>query len=106
MGKIVASLARMDTTIPFDEVLPGATVRFILIDGKQYLALRDFVMVYCDQTNKSAWTTWERLDQKVKDELKKFILSFQFPGQGRSAEPVIEFPGDCLSFPRGFRNLR
>ena len=35
-------------TIPFDEIAPGATIRFAVIDGVQYLSIRDFIMHACE----------------------------------------------------------
>lgn len=38
-------------TIPLDELAPGATIRFTVIDGVQYLSIRDFIMHVCETSN-------------------------------------------------------
>ena len=38
-------------TIPLDEIAPGATIRFTVIDGVQYLSIRDFIMHMCNTSN-------------------------------------------------------
>ena len=34
-------------TIPLDEIVPGATVRVVVMDGVQYLSIRDLIMCVC-----------------------------------------------------------
>ena len=43
----------MDTEalIPFDEIVPGAKVRVAVINGKQYLSVRDLIMHLCNKDN-------------------------------------------------------
>jgi hypothetical protein len=38
-------------TIPLDEIAPGATIRYTVIDGVQYLSIRDFIMHACGTSN-------------------------------------------------------
>ena len=82
------------TIIPFDEIIPGATVRFTVINGEQYLSVRDLISVICGKTNKEASQTWIRdIDNEQKAELSSFCGNFQFPGRGQSEQPVIQFQG-------------
>jgi hypothetical protein len=87
------SVARLPATIPFDEIVPGATVRFCVIDGVQYLSIRDLIMCMCGKDNKRAWETWDNMSQIKKDEVSEFLGNFQFPGKGQSEQPVISFVG-------------
>ena len=59
--------------IPFDEIVPGATVRLVVIDDTQYLSIRDLIMHLCDKDNKQASQIWERMSRDVKDELSSFV---------------------------------
>jgi hypothetical protein len=82
------------TIIPFDEIISGATVRFTVIDGVQFLSVRDLIMVMCDKTNKDASQTWIRdINDEQKAEISSFRRNFQFPGRGQSEQPVIQFQG-------------
>lgn len=77
----------------FDELVPGATVRFTVIDGVQYMSVRDLIMALCRQNNKHASTTWANLADDKKSEVSKFLGNFRFPGPGQKDQPVITFPG-------------
>ena len=81
------------TIIPFDEIVPGATVRFTVIDGVQYLSVRDLIMVMCNKTNQEAARTLSRMAGSFQKELLPFWKNFQFPGRGQSEQPVIQFQG-------------
>ena len=80
-------------TIPFDEIVPGATAQLAMIDGLQYLSIRDVIMHFGNQTVKAANKTWERLSPDKKKEVETNCRHFQFPGQGKKPEPVITFQG-------------
>ena len=80
-------------TIPFDEIVPGATVRLAKIDGVQYLSVRDVIMHVCDKSAKTANKLWEILSDEKKREVTNDVRNFQFPGQGQSKQPVITFKG-------------
>jgi chromosome segregation ATPase len=82
-------------TIPFDELVPGATARLAVIEGLQYLSLRDVIMHLCGSSSKTASKRWERYSDDVKEEVATFCRHFQFPGQGNKPELVINFKG-CL----------
>jgi hypothetical protein len=79
--------------IDFDELTPGATVRFTVIDGIQYLSVRDLIMALCNQNNKHASTTWANLADERKSEISKFLRNLKFSGPGQKDQPVITFPG-------------
>lgn len=79
--------------IPFDDVIPGASVRFTFIDGVQYLSIRDIIMHMCDKDNNQSAELWRRMSDDKKAELVTHVKHFQFPGARQSAQPVITFPG-------------
>lgn len=81
------------STIPFDEIVPGATVRFTNMEGDQYLSVRDCLMHLCGKTAKRANEKWDRLSAEAKKEVAAFCGHFQFPGQGNKPEVVITFKG-------------
>jgi len=73
----------------FDELVSGASVRFTVIDGTQYLSVRDLIMVVCGKDGNHAMNTWRRLDFQNKFDLGEDIQSFQFPGRGQQIQPVM-----------------
>jgi hypothetical protein len=83
----------MENTIVLDEIAPGATIRFTVIDGVQYLSTRDFIMHICEKDNKYASDLWMDLSESKKSEVSKFLRTFKFPGKGQKNQPVITFPG-------------
>lgn len=87
------AVSKVPATLPFDEIVPGATVRFCVIDGVQYLSIRDMIMCVCGKDNKRAAEIWDRLSQDRKDEVSAFCGNFQFHGQGQLDQPVITFVG-------------
>ena len=89
----MSSLVSVPAVMPFDEIVSGATVRFTHINGIQYLSIRDLIMHMCGKDNNRAAQTWRELPENQKDEVKKFLSTFQFPGKGQSEQPVITFPG-------------
>ena len=89
----IAGNSDMHAVIPFDEIVPGATVRLVVMKGTQYLSIRDLIMYLCDKDNKQAAQIWERLSPDTKHEVSSFCRNFQFPGRGQSEQPVITFPG-------------
>ena len=38
---------QVEQRIPFDDIVPGAEVRVAVIDGVQYLSIRDVIMCVC-----------------------------------------------------------
>ena len=89
--KISAAMAA--AVIPFDEIVPGASVRFTCIDGKQYMSIRDIIMHMCGKDNHRAAEVWRNIPEINKNELAPDCNNFQFPGVGQSKQPVINFPG-------------
>ena len=80
-------------TIPLEEIAPGASIRFTVVDGVQYLSIRDFIMHLCDKNQNDTAKVWRNLSEEKKKEVKPFLLNFKFPGQGQQEQPVITFPG-------------
>jgi hypothetical protein len=79
--------------IPFDEIVPGSTVRVTTINGMQYLSIRDIIMCVCEKDNNQAGEIWRKLPETRKEELQGRVLNHQFPGKGQSEQPVITFQG-------------
>jgi hypothetical protein len=79
--------------IPFDDIVAGATVRVAVINGMQYLSVRDLIMHLCDKDMNQANEVWRRMPETHKDELKASCFNFKFPGRGAGEQPVITFPG-------------
>jgi hypothetical protein len=85
--------ATIPATIPFDEIVPGTTVRFCVIDGVQYLAIRDLISCVCGKDRHDAAQIWRRMSPERLSEVESFCSRFQFPGPGQSEQPVITFVG-------------
>jgi len=81
------------TAMQFDELVPGAAVRFTVVDGAQYLSVRDFIMVVCSQNNKRASATWINLSEDKKNEVSQFLRNWKFSGPREKEQPVITFDG-------------
>jgi hypothetical protein len=98
----------MENTIALlNEIASGATIRFTVIDGVQYLSTVDFIMHICDTTNDYAGQIWRNLSESTKNEIydfaqkdiasriggdKKPFVLYQFPGRGQRNQLVITFP--------------
>jgi hypothetical protein len=80
-------------TIKLDEIAPGATIRFTVIDGVQYLSIRDFIKHMCDMHGNHAAEIWRRLNEDKRNELNSCCVLFKFPGRGQQDQTVITFPG-------------
>ncbi len=87
------AVSKVPAVIPFDEIVPGATVRFCVIQGAQYLSVRDMIMCVCGKNQNDAGEVWRKLSDDKKSEVQDFVLNFQFPGKGQSEQPVITFVG-------------
>jgi len=83
----------MTAMISFGEIVPGATVRFIVIEGKEYLSIRDLIILICGKKNNEAGEVWRKLSAETKLELKEYIVKHQFEGRGNSKQPVITCKG-------------
>lgn len=77
----------------FDELVPGAAVRFTVIDGVQYLSIRDFIMAVCNKDGNHASDMWRCFSPEYKNELTQFLGNFKFPGRGQQNQSVITFDG-------------
>ena len=93
MSAIVSRDSEVLKSIPFDDIVAGATVRFAEIDGVQYLSIRDIIMHVCEKDGNQACAVWRTLAESKKNELKQFMSVYQFPGPRQSEQPVITFPG-------------
>lgn len=80
-------------TIPLDEIIPGALIRFTVIDGVQYMSIRDLIMFVCDASVDYAGQIWRNIPNARKSEVHDYLSNFQFPGRGQVDQPVITFPG-------------
>ena len=83
--------ATMTSSIPFDEIAPGASVRYALVEGVQHFSVRDLIMAVCKKDNNQAAELWRRSD--VRTELEPHCASFKFPGRGQTEQPVIQVQG-------------
>ena len=86
------------SSIPFDEIVPGATVRLTVINGNRYLSVRDIIMHVCGKGNKQASQIWDRMSEDNKEELSsscsnKELAVYKFPGRGQQYQPVITLAG-------------
>ncbi len=83
----------MSCVIPFGELVPDANVRFVRIDGKYYMSIRDLIMVFCETNNDYAAQIWRKMDQDRKNEVRAFISNHKFSGSGQKIQDVITLPG-------------
>ena len=107
------------SSIPFDEIATGATVRLTVINGIQYLSIRDIIMHICGKPANEASEVWRRMPDSQKDELQvscvrskmvnyageswrnldrkeelnKELAVYKFPGRGQQYQPVITLAG-------------
>ena len=68
-------------------------MRLTLIDGTQYLSIRDIIMHVCDKDSHDAAQIWRRMSDDKVSELGTNCSHFKFPGRGQQEQPVITFPG-------------
>ena len=86
-------MTEVGESIPFDELHPNSSVRFTVIDGTQYLSVRDIIMVMCRKNGNRAMEVWARLPDIFKQEVTALCGNFQFKGTGQKEQPVIQFQG-------------
>jgi len=77
----------------FSDLVSGATVRFTVQDGTQYLSIRDLIMVVCEKDANQAGEVWRIMPESRKTEIQDSVLNHKFPGSGQKMQPVITFPG-------------
>lgn len=87
------AVSKVPAVIPFDEIVPGATVRFCVKDSVQYLSIRDMIMCVCGKDQHDAARTWREMNPGRVSEVGQYLSNFQFPGKGQSEQPVITFVG-------------
>jgi hypothetical protein len=87
------AVSKVPAVIPFDEIVPGATVRFCVKDGVQFLSICDLIMCWCGQDQHNATQIWRQIDPERVSKIGKYLSNFQFPGKDQSEEPVITFVG-------------
>ena len=80
-------------TISFNELADGAFVRVAHIGAKNYLSIRDIIMVVCEKDNNRASEVWRLLNEDYKANLQVHCTSYKFQGRGQSSQPVITFDG-------------
>ena len=80
MSAVVSRDSELVKSIPFDDIVAGATVRFAEIDGVQYLSIRDIVMHVCNKDSNHAADWWRTLAEEKKNELTQFLGFFRSPG--------------------------
>jgi len=69
--------------ISFDEVVSGGTVRVVVIDGDQYLSVKDVVKLGGGHV----------VPRQAIDEISFLVKTWKFPGSDDSEEEVILFQG-------------
>lgn len=79
--------------IPFDDIAQNSSVRVAMVDGVQYLSIRDIIMVMCDKNGNHANEIWRRVPENFKEEVNAFCVNLRFKGPGQKAQPVIQFQG-------------
>ena len=79
--------------IPMDDIQVGASAKVCMLNGVEYMSIRDLIMSQCEKTNKRASETWATFSPEAKRELSGFCGKFQFPGRGQREEDVINFQG-------------
>ena len=91
----MSSRSKHSTSIVFDDIILGSTVRATVIDGGVYLAVRDLIMVVNEQSLCQAGNTWRSLVDFFKEEILLKWTDGSFKGRdgGKTAEPVISLRG-------------
>ena len=78
-------------SISFDQIIPGAQVRYVIINSQPYFSIRDSIMVTSRKDPQQAIDTWSNF--KCKAELSEYIERYQFPGPGNRKVDVINLCG-------------
>lgn len=88
-----AGASDLNMSIPFDEIVAGATVRVAIIRDMQYLSVRDLIMHLCGKNNDEAGLVWRRMSLEKKEKLSRDLAVYQFPGRGQQYQPMITLSG-------------
>jgi len=84
----------MTCVIPFSELLPNASVRFVKIDGTYFISIRDLIMAYCDVLSHYACKIWRtRLSYECKEAVRPFCSQWKFHGCNEKIQDVITLQG-------------
>ena len=83
----------VQTVIPVDEIVPGASVRMCVLNDLQHLSIRDVIMYFGGKKAPAATRTWERLTDSRKQEVATECSTYKFPGPGQVEQSVITFKG-------------
>ena len=83
--------------IPFDEIKPGTYVRYAEKNGRQYVAVRDLIMVANDVSSVTAGIMWRNVFDMFRDDITLHSTSFFFSLKSDTGikvwESVITFQG-------------
>ena len=83
--------------IPFDEIKPGTYVRYAEKNGRQYVAVRDLIMVANDVSSVMAGNVWRQVFDMFRDDITLHSTSFFFSLKSDTGikvwESVITFQG-------------
>ena len=66
--------------IPFDLFTPGASSRYTVLDGDQYLAVPDVIKSITGKNSNDSSRVWHDLPVDKKEELLPFLKEFKFTG--------------------------
>ena len=92
------SMPRRPTEIiPTDEIKPGSYVRYAEKNGRQYVAVRDLIMVVNDVSSVMAGHVWRNVFDMFRDDITLHSTSFYFDLKSDNGikvwESVITFQG-------------
>jgi hypothetical protein len=83
--------------IPMDEIKPGSYVRYAEKNGRQYVAVRDLIMVANDVSSVTAGNVWRNVFDMFRDDITLHSTSFFFSLKSDTGikvwESVITFQG-------------
>ena len=79
--------------ISFDDVVPGSVIRQVVINDKQYLAVKDAIKIMCNTNNRRACDIWRTLRPELKEELKEHLNTFNRLSANAELPDVITFQG-------------
>ena len=83
--------------IPMDEIKPGSYVRYAEKNGRQYVAVRDLIMVANDVSSVMAGNVWRSVFDMFRDDITLHSTSFFFSLKSDTGikvwESVITFQG-------------
>jgi hypothetical protein len=83
--------------IPMDEIKPGTYVRYAEKNGRQYVAVRDLIMVANDVSSVMAGNVWRSVFDMFRDDITLHSTSFFFSLKSDTGikvwESVITFQG-------------